>query len=104
MPMDPYGSIRAQMTALMKDGLKTQTEPFPDTTDEFISLVADCGALDPNDVVGKMVLTGWIDQPYGEDRMRCQECMYYLVHRKWCDLPELDLPAEPEWWCRLWRI
>jgi hypothetical protein len=55
-------------------------------------------------VVGKMVLTGWIDKPYGADRMRCQECMYYLVHRRWCDLPELDLPAEPEWWCRLWRI
>lgn len=31
-------------------------------------------------------------------------CMYFLVHRKWCDLPELSVPVEPEWWCRLWRI
>jgi hypothetical protein len=36
--------------------------------------------------------------------MRCQECMYYLVHRKWCDLPELFVPVEPDWYCRLWRI
>lgn len=104
MPLDPDGHIRARMTQLMAEGLKTQTEPFPGTTEEFGDLVARCGALDPDDVVGKMVLTGWIDHPYGEDRMRCQECMYYLVHRKWCDLPELDLPAEPDWWCRLWRI
>jgi hypothetical protein len=104
MPMDPDGRIRARMAQLMADGLKTQTEPFPSATEEFGALVAECGALDADDIVGKMVLTGWIDHPYGEDRMRCQECMYYLVHRKWCDLPELDLPAEPEWWCRLWRI
>jgi hypothetical protein len=104
MPTDLDGSLRARMAKLMADGLKTQTEPFPDTTDDFTALVNACGDLDPDDVVGKMVLTGWIDKPYGEDKLRCQECMYYLVHRKWCDLPELDLPAEPDWWCRLWRI
>lgn len=104
MPMDPDGSLRAKMTKLMADGLETQTEPVPYTTEDFIALVSRCGDLPEDDIVGKMVLTGWIDKPYGEDNMRCQECMYYLVHRKWCDLPELDLPAEPDWWCRLWRI
>ena len=34
----------------------------------------------------------------------CETCMYYLVHRKFCTLPELLLPVEPEWSCRLWRI
>jgi hypothetical protein len=102
--MDPDGRIRKLMTEAMANGLQTQTEPFPDLTEDFTALVAECGALDENDIKGKMVLTGWIDKPYGEDNMRCQECMYYLVHRKWCDLPELDLPAEPDWWCRLWRI
>jgi hypothetical protein len=104
MPSDLDGTLRARMAKLMADGLKTQTEPFPDTTEAFTALVNACGDLAPDDLVGKMVLTGWIDKPYGEDNMRCQECMYYLVHRKWCDLPELDLPAEPDWWCRLWRI
>ena len=104
MPIDPDGSVRARMAQLMADGLQTQTEPFPYTSTEFAALLDQCRDLDADDVVGKMVLTGWIDKPYGEERMRCQECMYYLVHRKWCDLPELDLPAEPDWWCRLWRI
>ncbi len=36
--------------------------------------------------------------PYGPDQMRCQECMYYLVHRKWCDLPELAVPVEADWY------
>jgi hypothetical protein len=104
MPQDRDGRIRAEMTRLMAEGLKTQTEPMPETSKEFAQLLDQCRDLEADDVVGKMVLTGWIDQPYGPDKMRCQECMYYLVHRKWCDLPELDLPAEPEWWCRLWRI
>jgi hypothetical protein len=30
--------------------------------------------------------------------------MYYKVHRRYCELPELDFPVEPEWSCRLWRI
>jgi hypothetical protein len=47
---------------------------------------------------------GFVNKPHGPDLMRCQECMYYLVHRKWCDLPELALPVEPDWCCRLWRI
>lgn len=34
----------------------------------------------------------------------CETCMYYLLHRKFCDLPELMLPVEPNWSCRLWRI
>jgi hypothetical protein len=36
--------------------------------------------------------------------MRCLECMYYLINRKWCDLPELSVPAKPDWYCKLWRI
>jgi hypothetical protein len=30
--------------------------------------------------------------------------MYYLLHRKFCELPELALPVEPTWSCKLWRI
>jgi len=28
----------------------------------------------------------------------------YLPNAKWCDLPELPIPVEPDWWCRLWKI
>jgi hypothetical protein len=96
--------LRDQIGAMMAAGLKTQTEPFPETDKEFGQLLAQVRELAPDDLKGKLVLTGFVDKPYGPDEMRCQECMYYLVHRKWCDLPELAVPVEADWWCRLWRI
>ena len=96
--------LRDQIGAMMAAGLKTQTEPFPETDKEFGQLLNEVRELAPDDLEGKLVLTGFVDKPYGPDQMRCQECMYYLVHRKWCDLPELAVPVEADWWCRLWRI
>ena len=96
--------LREQIGAMMAAGLKTQTEPFPETDKEFGQLLAEVRELAPDDLKGKLILTGFVDKPYGPDQMRCQECKYYLVHRKWCDLPELAVPVEPDWWCRLWRI
>ena len=96
--------LRDRIGAMMAAGLKTQTEPFPETDKEFGALLAEVRELAPDDLKGKLVLTGFVDKPYGADQMRCQECMYYLVHRKWCDLPELAVPVEADWWCRLWRI
>jgi hypothetical protein len=77
---------------LLNEGLETRVEPFPESDREFAA------------ILDTLVESGWKLTPHGEDRMRCQECMYFLVHRRWCDLPELNLPAEPEWYCRLWRI
>ena len=88
----------------LADGLVTQVEPFPETEREFADILAQLRALDPGDLEGKLVIGGFLDHPYGPDRQRCMECMYYLVHRQWCDLPELAVPVEPDWWCRLWRI
>ena len=96
--------LRDQIAAMMAGGLKTQTEPFPETDKEFGQLLNELRELAPADLKGKLILTGFTDKPYGPDQMRCQECMYYLVHRKWCDLPELAVPVEADWWCRLWRI
>ena len=88
----------------MAEGLKTKTAPFPKDDVEFARLLSELTALEPGDLNLKLVVAGFVDHPFGEDRQRCLECMYYLVHRKWCELPELDVPVEPEWWCRLWRI
>lgn len=89
---------------MLADGLKTQTEPFPETDKEFAGILDELRKLPPDDLEQKLVISGFVDKPYGPDKQRCMECMYYLVHRKWCDLPELSVPVEPEWWCRLWRI
>ena len=89
---------------MLAAGLKTEVEPFPETDKEFGDILLKLRQLDPGDLEGKLVIGGFVDHPYGPDKQRCMECMYYLVHRKWCDLPELAVPVEPEWWCRLWRI
>ncbi len=96
--------LRDRIGQMLGAGLQTQTEPFPETDREFSRLLDALAALPKGDLEAMLVLSGFTDKPYGEDQMRCQECMYYLVHRKWCDLPELAVPVEPNWWCRLWRI
>lgn len=99
-----HATLLRMIDDLFKEGLQTRVEPFPETEKEFLQLLDQLRQLDSNDLREKLILSGWLLQPYGPDAMRCQECMYFLVHRRWCDLPELALPAEPEWWCRLWRI
>ncbi|MBM3615578.1 MAG: hypothetical protein FJX28_09145 [Alphaproteobacteria bacterium] len=89
---------------MFAEGLVTEVEPFPETDREFSKLLDILRPLDANALREKLVISGWLLEPYGADKMRCQECMYYLVHKRWCDLPELNLPAKPDWWCRLWRI
>ncbi len=97
-------STRDRIGRLLKRGLKTRTEPFPETNIEFEKILVELRELEPDDLEEKLVVSGFVDQPYGEDEQRCLECMYYLVHRKWCDLPELAVPVDAQWWCRLWRI
>ena len=92
------------ITEFLEAGLETAVEPFPETDREFAEILKQLRALDPDDLEGKLVLGGFLNHPHGEDEQRCLECMYYLVHRRWCDLPELAVPVEPHWWCRLWRI
>ncbi|WP_119458732.1 hypothetical protein [Rhodospirillaceae bacterium SYSU D60014] len=97
-------ALRKTITDLLASGLETKVEPFPKTEKEFIEIAAELRTLDPKDIKGKLVLSGFMDHPYGPESWRCMECIYYLAHRKWCDLPELAVPVEPDWYCRLWRM
>lgn len=99
-----HATLLRMIEDLMTEGLKTKVEPFPETDREFAAILDELRHLDADQLRAKLVVSGWLLEPYGEDQMRCQECMYFLVHKRWCDLPELSLPAEPDWWCRLWRI
>ncbi len=96
--------LRETIAALLGSGLVTQVEPFPVTDIEFAEILTELRNLDADDLQGKLVIGGFLDHRYGPEGRRCMECMYYLVHRKWCDLPELAVPVEPDWYCRLWRI
>jgi hypothetical protein len=97
-------ALRSRIADMLGAGLKTRTDPFPESQLEFGQVLDELRQLERNDVRGKLVVAGFTDKPYGPDNMRCLECMYFLVHRRWCDLPELSVPVEPNWWCRLWRI
>ena len=96
--------LRDRIGRLMAEGLETKTAPQPENNIEFESILNELRALGPDALEEKLIVSGFVDKPYGEDEQRCLECMYYLVHRKWCDLPELAVPVEADWWCRLWRI
>jgi hypothetical protein len=98
------GAVLKAIADLLGNGLETQVEPFPETDKEFSDILIQLRQLDPKDLKGKLVIGGFLNHPSGPEKQRCLECMYYLVHRKWCDLPELAVPVESEWWCRLWRI
>jgi hypothetical protein len=97
-------ALLKQMAEMMASGLQTAVEPFPETEREFGAIIDELRALAPDDVTGKLVVAGFLDRPWGPEKLRCQECISYLVNRKWCDIPEVSLPAEPDWYCKLWRI
>ena len=71
-----------QIGAMLGNGLKTQTEPFPETEKEFAGILTELRQLNSHDLEKKLVIGGFLDHPYGPDKQRCLECMYYLVHRK----------------------
>lgn len=93
-----------EMGKLLASGLQTKTEPFPNNQVEFEEILNELRKLAPFDVFNRMVIGGFLDHPHGPDQQRCMECIYFLPHRSWCDLPELNLPVEPYWWCRLWKV
>lgn len=102
MSRSAIDALRKTITEALADGLDTQTEPIPETMKDR-EKIADClREIDSQDFKQKLIVAGFADHPIGENS--CAECMYYVVSGRWCALPEIALPVEPEWWCRLWRI
>ncbi len=104
MTKDQHAETLRTIEEMLDSELETQIEPFPETEKEFSQIVGELRALNPADLKGKLVVGGFLNRPYGDERLRCMECINFLVNRKWCDLPELALPVKPDWFCRLWRI
>jgi len=96
---------RREIQSLLAGGLKTDVEPRADSPEEVQAIVARLRAAD-GDLAAKLVIGGFTLAPveHGGFEQLCETCMYYKVHRRYCELPELDVPVEPQWSCRLWRI
>ena len=94
-----------EIETMLKDGLQTEAFPRAYDSDSVQDVVHRLQTSDGT-VKTKLVIAGFTLEAveHEEIEQACKTCMYYLVNKKWCELPELDLPVEPEWSCRLWRI
>lgn len=99
-------ALRDRIGALLAGGLQTEAFPRAETGEDVQAIVARLQATGPDALEERLRISGFTDHVVEADGIEqpCETCMYYLVHRRFCDLPELMLPVEPHWSCRLWRI
>ena len=98
--------VRARIADMLASGLETEVWPRAGTSEEVNEIVARLQVEAGQDLEKKLVIAGFTDHTIEADEIEqpCETCMYYKVHAKFCELPELMVPVEPEWSCRLWRI
>lgn len=103
--MDDDAKKREEIRTLLVDGLVTEVFPRADTHEEVQAIIARLHRTD-GDLKARLTISGFTLTPVVHEGVEqaCETCMYYKVHRRYCELPELELPVEPEWSCRLWRI
>ncbi len=103
--------LREVIAKVLQQGIQTDTA-LPDSDREWQHIVDALKCVPDNALLPLLELGGFADRSLGESGemedgrmvLRCQECIYYLPRRKWCDFPELPLPVEPHWYCRLWKL
>ena len=98
--------LRADIAVRLKSGLETEVWPRAGTSEEVNAIVGRLQTEAGDDLDMKLIIAGFTDHVIEADDFEqpCETCMYYKIHNKFCDLPELMVPVEPEWSCRLWRI
>ena len=101
--------LRSVLEDNLNKGLKTEVEPRAYSHEQILDIVSRLQTLGTEDYKNKLIYAGFTTTPYNpgddvDDDQACETCMYYLVHRRFCELPELMLPIEANWSCRLWRI
>lgn len=102
---DDDDATRRQIRLLLSSGLGTQVYPRADTHEQVQELVRQLQE-DGTDLEAKLVISGFALSPVHHNELvqSCRSCMYYLIRRRHCALPELNVPVESDWSCRLWRI
>ena len=94
---------------MLREGLPTRWTDRAYTDSDIRRVVDALKQLESDDLRRKLVVGGFSLGPYQansapEIEQSCRTCIYYETHRRWCVLPELDVPAEPQWSCVLWRV
>lgn len=96
---------RKEIERLLMGGLKTEVEPRADTHEQVQQIIGILRASSRS-LTSRLVIGGVKLEPVEHHGLvqACESCMYYVVHREFCELPELNIAVEPQWSCRLWRI
>lgn len=99
-------TLRVRIGRILGAGLKVEVWPRAETPDMVSDIIHRLRTEAGDDLERKLVIAGFTDHTVEVEEVgqACETCMYYLVHRRFCELPELMLPVEAEWSCRLWRI
>lgn len=103
-------AVLARIDRLLAQGLQTDLAHRAYTSEEVAAICRRLQILPADDLEAKLVAAGFMRWPFvhpdDEDGIAqsCATCMYFERHRRFCALPELKLPVEPEWSCILWRI
>lgn len=103
--IDDETMLREEIVALLREGLETEVWPRAETSEDVNTIVQRL-RTEGTDLRTKLMVAGFTDHVITADGLEqpCETCMYYLVNRRFCELPELMLPVDPNWSCRLWRI
>lgn len=99
-------TLRDDIGKRLSAGLKTEIWPRAETSDDVAVIIRRLRVEAAGDLEKKLVIAGFTDHVIVADGLEqpCGTCMYYQTHARFCELPELMLPVEPTWSCRLWRI
>jgi hypothetical protein len=103
--------LRYHINEILKAGIITDLSLAPNDI-SWQHIVQEIRGLDKDDLISHLEVGGFanhslgeqVDMADGDFVLRCAECIYYYPNRKWCDLPELPVPVEEHWYCKLWKI
>ena len=101
--------LRDRLADLLRRGLETRWQDRADTSEKVDAITHELQQIPHDDYAAKLTVAGFSAQPYSSDALpgveqECSTCVRYERNRRYCNLPELALPVEPEWSCVLWRI
>lgn len=101
--------VRQRLAELLARGLQTRWPDRADTSEKVDAVTYELQQVPHDDYAAKLRIAGVTDHPYTSDALPgvaqdCATCVRYERNRRFCALPELELPVEPCWSCVLWRL
>jgi hypothetical protein len=110
MPTKADDILRKRIGTLLSGALNVPWTKRALDQASFDAVIRELQGLRRGDLIGKLVVGGFTLDPYWPPddtdgiEHSCATCIYYERHRRFCNLPELMLPVEPQWSCIVWRI